>query len=94
MLPSPMPSSYRIDPNTSELDKALLEQRHIRTIPETFTDFVSNAKIDIPSVSMNHETFKAYQDTIPENFQDSFSVNPAPTLRLLSSWDYVNSNAI
>ena len=90
MYPEQPKRAYRVDPYTSELDTALLSQRNITTLSQSFTDFVGCARIEISSVSITKDNYKSYEAAIPNDYKQSFENNPFPTIRMLSAWDYVN----
>jgi tetratricopeptide (TPR) repeat protein len=82
--------SYRIDPNTSEVDKFIFRDRNIETIDSTFTDFVKEARLHLNTKILLENSYKKYEPSIPIDYQESFHQNPAPVVRMFSSWQYVN----
>ncbi len=90
LLPDKPPQSFRIDPNTNEIDSFILKGRSIITIKSTFSEFVDEAKLLFEPQTMTKDTFKTYESSIPRAFLSSFETNPAPTIRLFKAWEYVN----
>ncbi|TAH62933.1 MAG: hypothetical protein EWM50_04435, partial [Gottschalkiaceae bacterium] len=90
LFPKKITTSYRIDPNSNELNDFIWQDRNIITLNTTFTDFVKQARLQINPPSIKNEIYERYEPSIPSDFQNEFHTNPAPVIRLLSSWQYVN----
>lgn len=90
-LPSTLPQAYRIAPNTDALDVEILkEKKNITTINCTFGEFVANSKAHLDIKAGDFNQFEQLQKFIPPEFKSTFEKNPAPVIRLLDSWEYVN----
>jgi len=90
LLPFKPELSYRIDPNTSEMDQFIWKERNIETISETFTEFVKEARLQLNIQFSPKDNYKQYKQSIPDDFQKEFSNYPVPILRLMTSWQYLN----
>ncbi|MDT3429204.1 tetratricopeptide (TPR) repeat protein [Paenibacillus forsythiae] len=88
--PDSLPLSYRVDPYTSEIDMELLKDRNLVTIPQKFDDFVIAASIQIQSIINKDVDIRQHESMIPGNLTTYYLENPVATLRLISSWEYVN----
>ncbi len=88
--PNKLPQSYRIAPKTDLIDIELLKAKNIETIDLSLEDFVKVATASIFPESEDRDTLLTMRAEIPSDLMPSFERNPAPTLRLLSSWIYVN----
>lgn len=89
-FPSSLPSSFRVSPETDSLDQEILRNRGIQTIQATFEEFVTAASSQISKLSVDPDKLKRLQATVPSELLEAFDKNPAPVLRLLHSWEYVN----
>lgn len=88
--PSKMPISYRIAPKTDSIDKEILKSKQIETLDCTLEEF---RQIAVSTLSDSQPTSEVVQRTlrsIPTDLSSIFENNPAATLRLLASWEYVN----
>lgn len=88
--PSPMPISYRVSPATDPLDIEILESKRLYTINGDFGKFVETASVVLSTLEPTSDRLKRIESTIPPDFSSAFSDNPAPVVRLLDSWIYVN----
>ncbi|MGG4399800.1 SIR2 family protein [Paenibacillus amylolyticus] len=89
-FPDSPPTSYRVDPYTSELDVEILKARNLITIPQKFDDFVIDATVQIDNNFNRNADIEGIESKIPKKFMMNFKENPVSVLRLLSSWEYVN----
>lgn len=89
-FPNKLPQSYRIAPETDPMDIELLEAKNIETISLAFDDFVKIAQSSISPESEDRDTLLSLKSEIPSDLISFFERNPAATLRLLTSWTYVN----
>lgn len=87
--PEKMPQSFRISPDTDEIEKELLEAKNISTITSTYYDFFKAASILITSATQDSKRYVDLKKEIPSDLLSHFKENPAPIARLISSWDYV-----
>ena len=89
-FPDIIPTAYKIDPLTPELDLELLRAKNIVTITQTFDEFVLGAKTQIIGSHIDNSGLKKLESLVPNDFIDHYKLNPTALLRLLSSWEYVN----
>ncbi len=89
-LPARLPSSYRVAPNTDPDDAEILKARGIETIDADLERFVVAATAQLQPFQVEDGRLKAIQATVPAHLLDAFEKNPAPVVRLLASWQYVN----
>jgi hypothetical protein len=94
LYPKKINTSYRIDPVDNELNNFILQERNIKTINQTFTDFVKEARLQLNATFSLEEAYKKFEPSIPNDIKEDFHNNPAPVVRLLSSWQYVNQLSI
>ncbi len=87
---SPMPQSYRIDQETKLMDIEILKSNNIETITCSIADFIDTASIALSDVAVSTDHIDRIESSIPTDLLSSFRENPAPVVRLLSSWTYVN----
>jgi hypothetical protein len=91
--PNKIPQGFRVDPSTPESDIELLNYKNIETLKCSFQEFVDSAKVSL-SLNYDHTYLQKYSSQIPSNLQNGFSKDPAATLRLLASWEYVNQTPV
>lgn len=88
-FPSQLPNSYRVAPHSDPIDAEILKARNIETIDLSFEDFVKVVMLSIPE-QRDRDRMLTLRPEIPSDLITSFENNPVATLRLLSSWTYVN----
>jgi hypothetical protein len=94
LYPKKLNTSYRIDPIINEMNNFILQERNIKTINQTFSEFVTEARLQLTATFSLEEAYKRFEPNIPSDLQLEFQNNPAPVVRLLSSWQYINQLSI
>lgn len=89
--PASLPRAFRIAPNTSTIDKEILSHKNIETIDGTLTEFCEVAKTIVGDDKLDVDRLEVMRGGIPAEFLSTFDQNPTPLIRLLSSWEYINS---
>lgn len=87
--PHSLPTAYKVSPNPDPLDTLVLKSSNIETVEGNLSELVKSLKPKISAVA-SYEDMEKYRDDIPNAFIESFENSPAPVLRLLGSWEYVN----
>ena len=88
--PSSPPPSYRVAPSTDPVDRELLAAQGITTLDCDLVAFVAAASGALGEVSVDPRRLSELGRNVPPDLHDAFEANPAATLRLLGSWQYVN----
>jgi SIR2-like domain len=88
--PSHLPQSYRTDPYADPIDVEILQHRHIETLKTDLSGFQAMVRADLGDFRPDPEALKKYRKDVPTDLLDAFEKNPAATLKLLTSWEYVN----
>jgi tetratricopeptide (TPR) repeat protein len=88
--PGVPPRSFRVTPNTSELDRELLEHEGIETLDGTLDDFRAAVWARFGDLKVEPANLEALRAQIPTQLHDVFASHPSPLARLLVSWEYVN----
>jgi tetratricopeptide (TPR) repeat protein len=91
--PAAMPQSFRVAPRTSALDAELLKRRNIETISASLDQFCGIARATLRDLATEADRLKRIQYAIPSDLSQAYEKHPAPVLRLLASWTYVNQAA-
>ena len=89
-FPSSLPTSYRVSPKTDAIDIELLKAKNIETIDASLESFVRIGRASISIEHENQDKLRNLRSDIPLDLIPAFDENPVPTLRLISSWTYVN----
>ncbi len=89
-FPSPKPKSYRIDPNTNQIDREILLSRNVETLDIKFEEFVGLASATLSDLQADSVYYEKLQSKIPSDLTSAFEKHPVSVARLLSSWIYVN----
>lgn len=89
-LPAKLPRSYRVVPNTDQDDAEILSAKGITSIDADLEQFVALAVAQLEPFHVDDGRLKALQSTVPAHLLDAFEKNPAPVVRLIASWQYVN----
>ncbi|OIQ78647.1 beta-barrel assembly-enhancing protease [mine drainage metagenome] len=89
-LPSKLPRAYRVTPNTDKDDTEILRSRGIEVIDANLEQFVAASAAQLEPFHVDDGRLKALQSTVPAHLLDAFEKNPAPVIRLIASWQYVN----
>jgi tetratricopeptide (TPR) repeat protein len=87
-LPKKPPPSFRITPKTSAIDKEILKGQGIDTIELDLAGFKQQAQIDLVDNTADQTPNTLHR--VPSQLHEAYHKNPAATLRLLNSWEYVN----
>jgi len=82
--------SYRIDPYANDVSMVILANRNIDTIKNSFTDFVTAAKVQLELRSTVTITEEEAKTLFPQDFWTLLDTAMIPLSRLFNSWDYVN----
>jgi len=89
-LPSKLPRAYRVVPNTDPDDAEILRARGIEPIDADLEQFVAASVAQLEPFHVDDGRLKALQSTVPIHLLGAFEKNPAPVVRLIASWQYVN----
>lgn len=89
-FPSSLPKSFRIAPKTDQVDKEILLSRGIESLDVNLLEFRETAFVSLSDLDLTSDKLKRLEPKVPPDLQEAFQRNPAPVLRLLSSWTYVN----
>jgi tetratricopeptide (TPR) repeat protein len=90
IAPSTIRKSYRIDPYTNDVSRAILASRNIETIKNSFTEFVAAAKVQLELKSTVKITETEAKNLYPRDYWSLLDTAIIPISRLFNSWDYVN----
>jgi hypothetical protein len=94
-LPGKPPISYRIDPYADALDIELhREVRRIETLPMSLPQFRDLVDREIGGYRPAADTLNQYRNTVPQHLREHYDRSPAPMIRLLQSWNYVNDETV
>jgi tetratricopeptide (TPR) repeat protein len=88
--PSVPPRSYRLAPNTPELDREILEHDGIETLDGTVSDLRAMVWSRFGDLRVQPADMSALKAQIPSQLHSLFETHAAPLARLLVSWEYVN----
>jgi SIR2-like domain len=93
--PSKPPTAYRIDPFADPIDIELhKEVRRVETLVMTLPDLHASVEQEIGNYRATPDTFDKYRNKVPHHLRNLYDNAPAPMLRLLESWDYVNGESV
>jgi len=67
-----------------------MSAKNIDTINATIADFSDTIAAELPIDAGISDRLAKLKVNISPDFLDAFEQNPAPVVRLLSSWEYVN----
>ncbi len=89
--PGEAPTSYRITPTTSNHERIVLQAARVHALDGTISELreVYAAYFGDDSPPRPPES-SSVSDRIPTELIEIFKENPAGTIRLLNSWEYVN----
>jgi hypothetical protein len=89
--PNRPPISFKVDPFPDEIDIELnKEVRRIETLPISLVDFHALVDKEIGDYRPAADTLNKLRNTIPQHLREHYDKAPAPMVRLLDSWSYVN----
>lgn len=88
--PSKMPKSYRIAPETNDIDKEILISKNVESIDCSLREFVMSASTTLGDLEKEIDKLDLLKKNVPADFSDAFNKNPVAVTRFLSSWIYVN----
>lgn len=91
--PSPMPQSYRVSPDTNQIDIEILKAKNIETIKSNYLEFTKALSITLSEIQIDSKRLKQIKSTVPSDLIEAFEKEPAAIARLLSSWIYVNQTS-
>ncbi|SKA94405.1 Tetratricopeptide repeat-containing protein [Agreia bicolorata] len=89
-LPGVPPTSFRLTPSTSELDRELLAHEGIETLDGVLADLRSAIWARFGDLKAKPANIDALRAGIPSQLHGVLERHPAPLARLLVSWEYVN----
>lgn len=86
--PKSLPNSYRVSPETSNIEEEILKRKNVNTLHYSLEEFVFEVMpLLTPNKKIDTETIKI---GIPTHFQSAFEKNPAAVYSLLSAWECIN----
>lgn len=89
--PSRPPISFKLDPYADEIDIELnKEVRRIETLVMNLVDFHALVDKEIGEYRPAADTLNKARNSIPQHLREHYDKFPAPMLRLMDSWSYVN----
>ena len=88
--PTALPQSFRIDPYVNEIDDEILKNKNIHSIKCEFQDFVESCLASNVGFHAGDNMFTEAKRNVPPDLLPKFDIAPAPIIRLLSSWEYIN----
>lgn len=88
--PSKPPTAFRLAKSTDLLDKEILTHQGIVTIDGTLDEFATAASAELGTLAAEDARLAKMEASIPSELVPAFRRFPAPMLRLLTSWTYVN----
>ncbi|WP_312645164.1 SIR2 family protein [Hydrogenoanaerobacterium sp.] len=90
IYPNTIRKSYRIDPYTNDVNMAILANRNIETLKNSFSEFVTVAKSQLELRVALTITEKEAKSIIPQDFWSLLDSSIVPLNRFFNAWDYVN----
>ncbi len=87
--PKEIPQSYRISPHFDDLEEEILLSKNVTTVVGTYQEFFEVASTVISGATQDSGRYLKMRNDIPSDLLPHFDENPAPTARLVSSWDFV-----
>lgn len=90
LLPSHPQQSFRVTRGTTVLEREVLKAQAIECIDTSFEEFTKALQASLASSHVDADTLGRLQSTVPRDLIPAFTTNPAATVRLLASWQYVN----
>jgi hypothetical protein len=94
-LPSKPPTAYRIDPFADPIDIELhREVRRVETLVMSLPDLHALVQHEIGDYRPTPDTLNSYRNKVPQHLRENYDISPAPMLRLLESWNYVNDESV
>lgn len=91
--PSKLPQSFRINPYADDIEVELLQSKNVHTIKCSFEEFVASISAAMKASVPTDSILDAFKKNVPPDLTNAFNSAPAPVVRLLSSWEYVNQTA-
>lgn len=88
--PSSPPPAFRIAPGTALVEREILRARGVETIDATLSAFVADMKAVIDESRLDASKIDSLRAKVPSDLVAQFDEAPAPMMRLLNSWEYVN----
>jgi hypothetical protein len=94
-LPGRLPISYRLDPFADAVDVELhREVRKVETLAMSLPEFRDLVDSEIGDYRPAADTLNQYRNTVPQHLREHYDRSPAPMIRLLQSWNYVNDESV
>ena len=84
------PTSFRLTPETTDLDRELLKHEGIETLDGVLADLRGAIWARFGDLRVKPANLDGLRANIPTQLHDLFENHPAPLARLLVSWEYVN----
>lgn len=88
--PSSPPPAFRIAPGTAPAEREILSARGVETIDATLDTFVTHMKAVIDETRLDASKIDSLRAKVPSDLVPRFDEAPAPMIRMLNSWEYVN----
>lgn len=88
--PGQPPDSWRVAPDTSELDAEVLRTQGVHTLDGTLGDFVTAYQASLGDLRVDPTSLAELERSVPTDLLSVFAQQPAALVRLLNSWTYVN----
>lgn len=89
-VPSVPPRSFRLAPQTSDLDRELLANAGVETVDGTVADLRASVWARFGDLRVQPGNLDALRAQIPSQLHDLLDAHTAPLARLLVSWEYVS----
>jgi tetratricopeptide (TPR) repeat protein len=88
--PSVPPKSFRLTPNTSAIDRAILDHQGIETLDGTVSDLRAAVSAKFGDLRVQPGSLDSLKAQVPSQLLPVFESHSASVARLLVSWEYVN----
>ena len=88
--PSTPPTGYRLVPDTPNIDREILEGQGIFTLDGRLSDLRDEVEARLGDLRVEPRKLQALSRRVSPDLIDLFNDSPAPVIRLLNSWEYVN----
>lgn len=84
------PPSFRLTPDTPELDREILFSQGVTTIDGDLGSLRQSAEARLGDIRVDPSRLAVLGETVPSELRDTFAEHPAALTRLLNRWSYVN----
>jgi tetratricopeptide (TPR) repeat protein len=88
--PSDPPPSYRVARDTDPLDIEILAAQGVHTLTASIAEFADEVRRQLGPIRVDSTALTRMEERVPQDLLDVFRTTPAPVIRLLNSWTYVN----